>query len=132
MPEKKYNKEKRACIGKVVSESENTMCPNENFEIYYPGLIQSQHGLPPQPPMSDTVKAGAYAVLKHIAKSEGLYDIAKLKVALDQLVGQRLRKNACLDAFTNSFELNIHEETVRKGTKEELYRVLESYTLHLG
>ncbi|MBO4368614.1 MAG: hypothetical protein J5803_00720 [Desulfovibrio sp.] len=56
--------------------------------------------------------------------------IAKLKVALDQLVGQRLRKNARLDAFTNFFELNIHEETVRKGTKEALYRVLESYTLH--
>ena len=54
--------------------------------------------------------------------------IAQLKITLDSLVGQRLRKNARLDAFTNFFELNIREQTTRQG-KGEPYRVLESYTL---
>lgn len=71
-PDKKYNTEKKACIGKLASETEGTMYPNENFERYYPGIIQSLHGLPSPPLMSDTVKAGSFAVLKHIAKQEGL------------------------------------------------------------
>ena len=77
LPDKKYNMEKRACIGKILSEAEATMFPNENFERYYPGVIQSLQGLPPPPCMSDTVKVGSYAVLKHIAKTEGLYEILR-------------------------------------------------------
>ena len=53
--------------------------------------------------------------------------IAQLREKLDQLVGQKLRKNACLDVFAKFFELNISECTERKGKKE--YRVLESYSL---
>ena len=54
------------------------MYPNENFERYYPGILQDLQGLPSPPLMSDTVKAGSFAVLKHIAQQEGL-----LKILLD-------------------------------------------------
>lgn len=74
-PDKKYNTEKKACIGKLASETEGTMYPNENFEHYYPGIIQSLQGFPSPPLMSDTVKAGSFAVLKHIAKQEGFLKI---------------------------------------------------------
>jgi len=75
LPDKKYNREKKACIGKLASEEEGMMHPNENFERYYPGILQSLQGLPPPPLMSDTVKTGSFAVFTHIATNEGLQEI---------------------------------------------------------
>ncbi len=75
LSDKQYNKEKKACVGKMAPEAEGMMYPNENFERYYPGIIQSLRGLPSPPLMSDTVKAGTFAVLKHIAEQERLLEI---------------------------------------------------------
>ena len=75
LSDKKYNTEKRSCIGKLIPDTEGMMYPNENFERYYPGILQSLQGLPSPPLMSDTVKAGSFAVLKSIAKHEGLHKI---------------------------------------------------------
>ena len=48
------------------------MWPNENFELYYSGIITTTAILPELPALSDTLRAGTYTVLKHIAKQEGL------------------------------------------------------------
>ena len=49
LPDKKYAVEKRSCIGKVASEVDGTMYPNENFERYYPGVLEALQGLPHPP-----------------------------------------------------------------------------------
>ena len=77
LPEKKYNRETKKCIGKLLSGADDMMNPNDNFELYYPDMIKSVQVLSEAPKISDTVKAGSFIALKHIAKSEGLLEILR-------------------------------------------------------
>ena len=112
LPEKKYTREKKVCIGKLASETEGMMYPTENFECYYPGIIQSLQGLPSPPLMSDTVKAGSFAVLKHIAKQEGLlksllavYDKKNVVKLLDILFFYHYRRICGIFALRSVYAL---------------------------
>ena len=75
IPAKKYNKDVKKCIGKLCDDDSTLMWPNENFELYYPGIITTTAILPELPALSDTLRVGTYTVLKHIAKQEGLTKI---------------------------------------------------------
>ncbi len=75
IPAKKYNKDVKKCIGKLCDDDSTLMWPNENFELYYPGVITTTAILPELPALSDTLRVGTYTVLKHIAKQEGLTKI---------------------------------------------------------
>ena len=75
IPAKKYNKDVKKCIGKLCDDDSASMWPNENFELYYPGIIAATAILPEPPALSDTLRVGTYAVLRHIAKQEGLTQI---------------------------------------------------------
>ena len=72
IPAKKYNKDVKKCIGKLCDDDSTLMWPNENFELNYSGIITTTAILPELPALSDTLRAGTYTVLKHIAKQEGL------------------------------------------------------------
>ena len=75
IPARKYNKDVKKCIGKLCDDDSALMWPNENFELYYPGIIAATAILPEPPALSDTLRVGTYAVLRHIAKQEGLTKI---------------------------------------------------------
>ena len=75
IPARKYNKDVKKCIGKLCDDDSSSMWPNENFELYYPGIIAATAILPEPPALSDTLRVGTYAVLRHIAKQEGLTQI---------------------------------------------------------
>ena len=75
IPARKYNKDVKKCIGKLCDDDSALMWPNENFELYYPGIIAATAILPEPPALSDTLRVGTYAVLRHIAKQEGLTQI---------------------------------------------------------
>ena len=75
IPARKYNKDVKKCIGKLCDDDSSSMWPNENFELYYPGIIAATTILPEPPALSDTLRVGTYAVLRHIAKQEGLTQI---------------------------------------------------------
>lgn len=61
--EKKYNVDKRVCIGKMIDEFQ--MVPNEKFLEFYPNLIMSEV----EPPtFSDTLKIGAFTLIRKIIK----------------------------------------------------------------
>lgn len=63
-PVKKYNTDKRICIGKKIDE--DYMIPNEHFQEYYPDLIMAEV----EPPkLSDTLKAGAFILIRKIIES---------------------------------------------------------------
>lgn len=75
IPARKYNKDVKKCIGKLCDDDSTLMWPNDNFELYYPGTIAMTAILPEPPALSDTLRVGTYAVLRHIAKQEGLTQI---------------------------------------------------------
>ena len=72
VPEKRYNRDVKKCIGKLCDDDSSFMWPNENFERYYPGVIARAAVLPEPPMLSDTLTVGTYAVLRHIANQDGL------------------------------------------------------------
>ena len=72
---RKYNTEKRVCIGKMVEGSTTQMIPNDSFELYYPELIADSAELPQPKQYSQTLHAGAVAVQRQIAQNIGLMDI---------------------------------------------------------
>lgn len=87
-PEKQYNTDSRICVGKMVSGSDIMMIPNEKFETYYPGISRKIKIIYPEPPVfCDTVKAGAFIVIRKILDDSGvkeiLFDIYHDAKALD-------------------------------------------------
>ena len=55
IPARKYNKDVKKCIGKLCDDDSSSMWPNENFELYYPGIIAATAILPEPPALSDTL-----------------------------------------------------------------------------
>lgn len=72
--EKKYVKEQRVCVGKLLDAEANTMIPNENFGQYYPDYLNNASELPEPPAFSDVLKAGGIAAIRSILDSEGLHE----------------------------------------------------------
>lgn len=80
-PEKKYNVDKRVCIGRMIDDEH--MIPNDRFLQYYPGLIMSEV----EPPaFSDTLKVGSFIMIRKVIQDlkleELLYDIYGEKAEL--------------------------------------------------
>ena len=109
VPEKKYNRDVKKCIGKLCDDDSSFMWPNENFERYYPGIIARAVMLPEPPMLSDTLTVGTYAVLRHIANQEGLTrilenvygakDAGRIFDAMTYLITAQPASFACGESF---------------------------------
>lgn len=75
LPEKKYNKDKRVCIGKMVPNSNTKMIPNDRFEEFFPDLLMAAEKLPEPPKFSLTLHVGAVVAQRQIARNIGLWNI---------------------------------------------------------
>ena len=69
-PKRKYNVDYRKLIGKMIDEE--NMVPNENFEIFYPGLIAGEKA--PED-FSDVLHIGMYTLIDHLLKETKLREI---------------------------------------------------------
>ena len=71
IPSKKYNKDIRRMIGKVLDTDKNKMYPNDNFKELFPDQYNDSLGTRPLPSFQEI---GYYIVLKEIANSLPLYN----------------------------------------------------------
>lgn len=75
-PVRKFNIDKKVCIGKLeVPNDPEYMLTNDKFPLYYPEEWAKYEELPEPPLMSDTVRAGTFVALRHIATKTGLRGI---------------------------------------------------------
>lgn len=72
---RKFNTDKRACIGKMVEGSDTLMTPNDQFSRYYPDVPMQLPSAPNPPEFSDTLHAGACIAIRKIAEDEGISEI---------------------------------------------------------
>lgn len=70
LPSKKYNKDIRRMIGKVLDTDKSKMYPNDNYKELFPDLFNATLGTRPSPSYQ---AIGYYVVLKELANSLPLY-----------------------------------------------------------
>ncbi len=74
--DKRYVVEKRKCVGKLIDKEKDLMCPNDNFEIYYPDKVSELVISYPAPPVfSDTLKVGSLITIRTILDQLEIRDI---------------------------------------------------------
>ena len=100
MRDKGYNEPKRACIGKVINEDKNKMCPNNNYLKYFP-----EKSLPElsSSSRSSCLKIGAYIVIEKIIKEYGLDNMLK------DIIGDKYGLFLDLIAYTIVLENNASQ-----------------------
>lgn len=64
VPEKKYNLDKKKCIGKMIDDT--YMNPNDNYFEFYDKQVEN---LEEPSPVCDTLKIGSYILIDHVLKT---------------------------------------------------------------
>ena len=80
-PEKKYNVPKRTTIGKLSSDDDTMMYPNQNFRKYFPDAELPDEN--PRSLRSSCLSAGPYLVINKIIKEYGLDEIIRRIIGKD-------------------------------------------------
>nr|WP_270362586.1 hypothetical protein [Eubacterium ramulus] len=97
-PSKKYTIVKRVTIGKVSTDDESKMRPNENFKKYFPEVESPEERF--ETGRSSCLRAGAYMVINKVVKD---IELDKIHLCMPQIqkrdtctsiiVLQKLREN---------------------------------------
>ena len=73
LKEKKYNEDKRVCIGRM--EDDIFMIPNARCREMFPELLVQEDAQAPVPECSDVLKVGAYIAIDRVLEQTGLGEI---------------------------------------------------------
>ena len=102
-PEKQYAIPQRAIIGKLVSEDQSLMYPNEKYQEFFPNTIMPEER--PEAYRSCALRIGSYIIIQKVLNE---YDIPKM-------LQKQLMKDCglFLDLVARKFRLLRHACTVK-------------------